>query len=61
MDYFEVQVNKLHSEAGPLSPTTADGQYQYQRAYALSRDLTENIYYYSNENFKQLQAQNTLV
>jgi hypothetical protein len=61
VDYFEVQVNKLHSEAGPSSPTTTDPQYQYQRLYLLSRDLTENLYFYSNENFKQLQAHNIIV
>ncbi|KAF7986386.1 hypothetical protein HWV62_35422 [Athelia sp. TMB] len=61
VDYFEVQVNKLHTEAGPSSPTTSEAQYQYQRAYALSRNLTENLYVYSNENLKQLQAQSAIV
>ena len=58
MDYFEVQVNKLNSEPAPSTPTS-DAQYQYQRAYALSRNLTENLYVYSH--IKQIQAQNVLV
>jgi hypothetical protein len=60
VDYFEVQVNKLNSEAVPSTPAS-DAQYQYQRAYALSRNLTENLYVYSNEQIKQIQAQNVLV
>jgi hypothetical protein len=60
VDYFEVQVNKLNGEAGPSVPPT-DSKYQYQRAYNLSRNLTGNLYVYSNEQLKQLQAQNSLV
>src|SRR5882762_8590013 len=60
VDFFEIQVNKLNSETVPRTPSS-NSQYQYQRAYALSRNLTENIYVYSNEHLKQLQAQNVLV
>jgi hypothetical protein len=60
VDFFEIQVQKFNSEASP--PTqTSDSQYQYQRAYALSRNLTENLVVYSNEHLKQLQTQNVLL
>lgn len=54
MDYLEVQVNKLNADGTPASPKT---DYQYQRALALSK----NLYVYSNEHLKELQAQNVLV
>jgi ABC-type arginine/histidine transport system permease subunit len=47
------------SEAGPSTPT--DAQYQYQRALALPKALGENLYEYSNEQLKHLQAQSVLV
>ncbi|KAG5641770.1 hypothetical protein DXG03_004265 [Asterophora parasitica] len=60
VDYFEVAVTRLNtSEAGPS--TQPDAKYQYQRALNLSRTLKDNIYVYSNEQLKQLQAQNALV
>lgn len=58
VDYFEVQVNKLNADGTPSSPKT---EYQYQRALALSKSLTENLYAYSGEHFKELQAQSVLV
>ncbi|KAG5652376.1 hypothetical protein H0H81_005238 [Sphagnurus paluster] len=60
VDYFEVAVTRLNnSEAGPSTPP--DAKYQYQRALALSKTLKDNLYVYSNEQIKQLQAQNVLV
>ncbi|KAG6872493.1 hypothetical protein C0995_009355 [Termitomyces sp. Mi166 len=60
VDYYEVAVKRTNSsEAGPSSPP--DAKYQYQRAIALSKTLKDNIYVYSNEQFKQLQTQNALV
>lgn len=46
------------SEAGPSKPS--DSQYQYQRALALSKTLGENLYEYSNEQLKHIQAQSVL-
>jgi hypothetical protein len=58
VDYFEVQVNKFNADGTPASPKA---DYQYQRALALSKSLTENIFVYSNEHLKELQAQSVLV
>ncbi|KAH0581338.1 hypothetical protein H2248_012430 [Termitomyces sp. 'cryptogamus'] len=60
VDYYEVAVRRTNSsEAGPSTPP--DAKYQYQRAISLSKTLKDNIYVYSNEQYKQLQAQNVLV
>jgi len=58
VNYFEVAVCRLNnSEAGPSSP---DAKYQYQRALALSKTLGGNIYVYSNDQLKHLQAQSAI-
>jgi hypothetical protein len=59
MDYFEGAVTRLNAEAGPSTPT--DSKYQYQRALAISKNLKDNLYVYSNEQLKQIQAQSVLV
>lgn len=62
MDYFEVAVHKLNSEAGSSNKTPdCNAKYQYQRALALSKNLKDQIYEYSNEQMKHLQAQSVLV
>ncbi|KAK7685449.1 hypothetical protein QCA50_011312 [Cerrena zonata] len=63
VDYFEVAVNKLHSASGSPaeSPTSERPKYQYQRAVALSKDLTADIVNYSTEQVNQLKAQNALL
>ncbi|KIJ61534.1 hypothetical protein HYDPIDRAFT_189459 [Hydnomerulius pinastri MD-312] len=63
VDYFEIAVNKVGNESGSSSPnsTSSDCQYQYQRAYTLSKHLKDNLYVYSSEHLKQLQQQNALV
>jgi len=64
VDYVEVAVNKLQSKNGgdaPKSPSTPDAQYQYQRAFALSNDLREQLIYFSTDQFKQLEQQSVLV
>ncbi|KAH0835952.1 hypothetical protein J3R83DRAFT_9878 [Lanmaoa asiatica] len=63
VDYFESAVNKVGSESGTSSPTSTSSecQYQYQRAYAISKHLRDNVYVYSSEHLKQLQQQNVLV
>jgi hypothetical protein len=38
-----------------------DAKYQYQRAYNLTKDLRDQLYVYSNEQLKQLQAQSVLM
>ncbi|KAI0252526.1 hypothetical protein BJV78DRAFT_1124606 [Lactifluus subvellereus] len=43
------------------SPSQAESKYQYQRAYALSRDLKDLILDYSNTHLHQLQSSSVLV
>jgi len=63
VDYFESAVNKVGSESGTSSPTSTSSecQYQYQRVYAISKHLKDDLYVYSSEHLKQLQQQNVLV
>ncbi|KAF8137393.1 hypothetical protein EV363DRAFT_1293653 [Boletus edulis] len=63
IDYFESAVNRVGSESGTSSPTSTSSecQYQYQRAYAISKHLKDDLYVYSSEHLKQLQQQNVLV
>lgn len=63
VDYFEVAVNKVHSRTGSPTETSPSEppQYQYQRAFALSKDLSDQLYSYSTEQINQLKAQNALV
>jgi hypothetical protein len=53
----------LHTKNGSQDtqlPTT-DTKFQYQRAYALSRDLRDQLARYSAEQFKQIESQSALV
>ena len=63
VDYFEVAVNKVHSRTGSPTETAPSepAQYQYQRAFALSKDLSDGLYTYSTEQINQLKAQSVLV
>ncbi|KAG6334180.1 hypothetical protein ID866_4909 [Astraeus odoratus] len=63
VDYFEIAVNKVGKDSGASSPTStaSDCQYQYQRAFSLSKHLKDNLYEFSSEHLKQLQQQNALV
>ncbi|KIJ15959.1 hypothetical protein PAXINDRAFT_99307 [Paxillus involutus ATCC 200175] len=63
VDYFEHAVNKVGAESSSSSPgsTSSGCQYQYQRAYTLSKHLKDNLYVYSSEHLKQLQQQSALV
>ncbi|KIK05083.1 hypothetical protein K443DRAFT_675376 [Laccaria amethystina LaAM-08-1] len=56
VNYIEQRLGNS-SEAGPSNPDT---KYQYQRALALSQTVKDNIYTYSAEQIKQLQAQSVL-
>ncbi|KIL63409.1 hypothetical protein M378DRAFT_127665 [Amanita muscaria Koide BX008] len=61
VDYFEVAVGRLNSsEVGSPQPRQ-EGKFQYQRALALSKSLKEHIFEYSQDQLKQLQAQNVIV
>jgi hypothetical protein len=60
VDYFEVAVYRLNGSQS-ASPTPSDAKYQYQRALALSKTLSDNLYVYSNDQIKHLQAQSVMV
>jgi hypothetical protein len=60
VDYFEVAVSRLNGSKSVPSPS-ADTKYQYQRALALSKTLGDNLYVYSNDQLKHLQAQSVIV
>lgn len=63
VDIVEGAVKRLHTRNGDqdIQSTTAEGKFQYERAYALSRDLREQLARYSVEQFKQIESQNVLV
>jgi hypothetical protein len=55
-------VNYLVSRLGTQEDASqTESKYQYQRAYALSRDLKDQIFDYSNAQLHQLQSSNVLV
>ena len=58
VDYFQEAVTKLNPDGTPATP---DSKYQYQRALALSVSLKDNLYVYSSEQLKELQAQHVLM
>lgn len=63
VDIVEGAVKKLHSKNGDqdIDLATNDNKFQYQRAYALSRDLRGQLTRYSVEQFRQIESQNVLV
>jgi len=61
VDYFEAVTRFNNSDPGSSKPPPIDTQYQYQRAIALSVNLRDEIFVYSNEHFKHIQSQNFLV
>lgn len=63
VNLFEAAVNKVHRTEGspnPSSPSDAP-KFQYQRAFALSKDLSDQLYSYSAEQVNQIKAQSVLV
>ena len=60
VDYFEVAVCRLNGSKS-VSPTPSDAKYQYQRALALSKTLGDNVYVYTNDQLKHMQAQSVMV
>ncbi|TFY74172.1 hypothetical protein EWM64_g9840 [Hericium alpestre] len=65
VDYFEVVMARLHKYEEGSAPSTpsvnGDAKFQYQRAFALSKDLKDTLYVFSNDQLNQLQSQNALV
>ncbi|OCH89194.1 lipid droplet-associated perilipin protein [Obba rivulosa] len=62
VDYFEVAVQKLHGQTGAAEPPRSpETQFQYQRAFALSKDLSDQLRTYSAEQINQLRQQSVLV
>ncbi|TFK58734.1 lipid droplet-associated perilipin protein, partial [Pluteus cervinus] len=61
VDYIEVAVHRrINSEAGPSNANT-DSKFQYQRALALSKDLKDHLYGYSNEQLRQIHAHSVIL
>jgi hypothetical protein len=56
--FIDFLVARLGTQA---SPSQAESKYQFQRAYALSRDLKDQILDYSNTQLHQLQSNSVLV
>ena len=63
VDYFQGAVKKIHSTTGTPEPasSTEPPKYQYQRAFALSKDLSDQLYTFSAEQINQIKNQNALV
>ncbi|KAI9062098.1 lipid droplet-associated perilipin protein, partial [Trametes sanguinea] len=62
VDYFAVAVNKLHPNGTADKPAeTPEGQFQYQRAYFLTKELRDQLLTYSTEQINQIKTQNALV
>ena len=55
MDYLIARLGTQHNSS------QLESKYQYQRAYALSRDLKDQILDYSNTQLHQLQNSSVLV
>jgi len=63
VDYFQDAVKKIHSTTGTpesASPTEPP-KFQYQRAFALSKDLSDQLVKLSAEQINQIKTQNVLV
>ncbi|KAI0641365.1 lipid droplet-associated perilipin protein [Trametes meyenii] len=62
VDYFAVAVSKLHTNGTADKPADApEPQYQYQRAYFLTKELRDQLYTYSTEQINQIKTQSVLV
>ncbi|KAI0754152.1 hypothetical protein C8Q80DRAFT_1094585 [Daedaleopsis nitida] len=62
VDYFAVAVKQLQPNGTADKPAESPGaQYQYQRAYNLSRDLRDQLLTYSTEQINQIKAQNVVI
>lgn len=55
-------MNKFHSNGTEDKPTESpEAQFQYQRAYFLTKDLRDQLYTYSTEQINQIKTQSVLV
>ena len=56
-------MKKIHSTTGTPESTspTEPPKYQYQRAFALSKELSDQLYTFSAEQINQIKNQNVLV
>lgn len=59
LNYVEGAYTRISPVSQPSSPTQS--KYQYQRALALSKSIKDQLYGYSNEQIKQIQAHSVLV
>ena len=57
VDYFAVPVKQIQpsgaADKGPLSP---EAEYQYQREYYLSCEVSDRLYTYATEQIIQIKA-----
>ncbi|THU93625.1 hypothetical protein K435DRAFT_669857 [Dendrothele bispora CBS 962.96] len=65
VDRLQIAVSRISSNtsspAGSPSSENTSGRYQYQRVFALSKDLQDSLWIISNEQLKQLQSHSVLV
>ncbi|EJF56776.1 hypothetical protein DICSQDRAFT_93091 [Dichomitus squalens LYAD-421 SS1] len=63
VDYFAVVVNKVQPNGTPDKPTEvpAEAKFQYQRAYYLSKELSDQLLTYSTEQINQIKAQSAIL
>ncbi|KAI0667254.1 lipid droplet-associated perilipin protein [Trametes maxima] len=62
VDYIAVAVSKLHANGAADKPADVpEPQYQYQRAYFLTKELRDQLYTYSTEQINQIKTQSVLV
>lgn len=64
VDYFAAAVKQVHSTTGspePVASSSEPPKFQYQRAYALSKDLTDQLYTFSTEQINTIKTQNVYV
>jgi hypothetical protein len=60
VDYFESAVCRLDGSK-PVPSTPSDTKFQYRRALVLSKTFGDNLYVYSSEQLKHIQAQSVIV
>ena len=61
VNIVEDACKRMHTKNGNQDVQSPTAKFQYQRAYALSRDLQEQLARYSVDQFKQIESQNALV
>ena len=64
IDYFETAVKQVHTKTGipePVASGSEPPKYQYQRAYILSKDLSDQLYTFSTEQINTIRTQNVYV